>query len=112
MQFLSFGAAKRLLREDSPDNFDQMLKKLYSNVNGVDQMCKINELKTLRNLCPCEDTDMMLHVEGRVENAELSIDTKHPFILPSRHALTRLIILNEHSRAGHAGSAYTLMLSR
>ena len=47
-----------------------------------------------------------------LENAELPIDTKHPFILPSRHALTRLIILNEHLQAGHAGPAYTLMLSR
>ena len=53
----------------------------------------------------------MLRVEGRLENTELPIDTKHPFILPSRHALTRLIILNEHSQAGHAGPAYTLMLS-
>ena len=55
---------------------------------------------------------MMLRVEGRLENAELPIDTKHLFILPSRRALTCLIILNEHSQAGHAGPAYTLMLSR
>ena len=112
VQFLSFGDAIRLLREDSPDKFDQMLKKLYSKANGADQMRKINELKALRNLRPCVDTDMMLQVEERLENAEPPIDTKHPFILPSRHALTRLIILNEHSQAGHAGPAYTLMLSR
>ena len=36
VQFLSFGAAISLLREDSPDKFDQMLKKLYSNANGAD----------------------------------------------------------------------------
>ena len=112
VQFLSFGAAIKLLREDSPDKFDQMLKRLYSNANGADEMRKINELKTLRNLRPCVDTDMMLRVEGRLENAELPIDTKHPFFLPSRHALTRLIILHEHSQAGHAGPAYTLMFSR
>ena len=112
VQFLSFGAAIRFLREDSPDKFDQMLKKLYSNANGADEMRKINELKILRNLRPCVDSDMVLRVEGRLENAELPIDTKHPFILPSRHALTRLIILHEHSQAGHAGPAYTLMLSR
>ena len=34
-------------------------------------MRKINELKPLRNLRPCVDTDMMLRVEGRLENAEL-----------------------------------------
>ena len=80
-----------------------MLKKLYSNV-----VRKINELKTLRNLHPCVDTDMMWRVKGRLENAELPIDINHPFILPSRHALTRLIILNENSQAGHAGPAFGL----
>ena len=33
-------------------------------------------------------------------------------ILPGRHALTRLIVLNEHANAGHAGPSYTLMLTR
>ena len=58
------------------------------------------------------NTNMKLRVEGRLENAELPIDTKHPFISPRRHALTRLIILNEHSQAGNAGLSYTLMLFR
>ena len=89
-----------------------MLKKLQSNVNSAEQRRKINELKTLRNLRPCVDAEFMLRVEGRLENAELPIDTRHPFILPSRHALTRLIILNEHTLAGHAGPSYTLMQTR
>ena len=88
VQFQSFGAAITLLKEGSPDNFNHMLKKLQSNVNSAEQRRKINELKTLRNLRPCVDAEFMLRVEGRLENAELSIDTRHPFILPSRHALT------------------------
>ena len=40
------------------------------------------------------------------------MDTRHPFIIPSRHALIRLIVLNEHILAGHAGSLYTLMQTR
>ena len=44
-QFQSFGAAITLLKEGSPDNFDQMLKKLQANVNSAEQMRKINELK-------------------------------------------------------------------
>jgi len=54
----------------------------------------------------------MLLVEGRLENADLLLDTKHPFILPSRHALTRLIILQEHINAGHARPSYTLIKTR
>ena len=54
----------------------------------------------------------MLRVEGRLENAELPVGTRHPFIIPSRHILTRLIVLNEHILAGHAGPLYTLMQTR
>ena len=51
-------------------------------------------------------------MEGRLENADLPTDTKHPIILPSRHALTRLVVLYEHSDAGQAGPLYTLMKTR
>ena len=51
-------------------------------------------------------------MEGRLDNASLPVDTKHPIILPGRHALTRLVVLNEHADAGHAGPLYTLMLTR
>ena len=51
-------------------------------------------------------------MEGRLYNSALPVDTKHPIILPGRHALARLIVLNEHANAGHAGPSYTLMLTR
>ena len=51
----------------------------------------------------------MLRFEGRLENTELPVDTRHPFIIPSRHALIRLIVLNEHILAGHAGPLYLVM---
>ena len=44
-----------------------------------------------------------------LENADLSTDTKHPLILPGRHPLTRLIIVDEHAKDGHAGPCNTLM---
>ena len=75
-------------------------------------MRKLNELKSLRNIRPCVDSDLMLRVEGRLENAELYVDTRHQFIIPSRHALTRLLLLNEHILARLAGPLYTLMQTR
>ena len=54
----------------------------------------------------------MLRVEGCLENANLTTDIKHSTILPSKHPLTRLIILNEHAKAGHAGPFYLLMRTR
>ena len=75
-------------------------------------MHHVSELKTLCNLRPCVGPDSMLRVEGRLENASLLVETKHPYILPGRHALTRLIVLSDHSNAGHAGPSYTLMQTR
>ena len=82
-----------MLQKGTPDDYDQILEKLSRDVVN-NQMRKLNELKSLRNLRPCVDSDLMLRVEGRLENAELPVDTRHPFIIPSRHALTRLIVLN------------------
>ena len=73
---------------------------------------EFNELKSLRNSRPCVGHSMLLRVDGRLENADLPIDMNHPIILPGRHPLTRLIILDEHSKCGHAGPSYTLMKTR
>ena len=62
----------------------------------------------MRNLRPCVGSDSLLRVEGRLENAALPVNAKHPVILPGRHALTRLIVLNAHELTGHAGPRYTL----
>ena len=75
-------------------------------------MHHVRELKTLCNLRPCVGPDSMLGVEGSLEDASLPVDTKHPHLLPGRHALTRLIVLSEHSNARHAGLSYTLMQTR
>ena len=107
-----FGSAVKFLKDNSPDKFDTLLKRLDAQASHVKEMHHVNELKTLRKLRPCVGTDLMLRVEGRLENAALPVDAKHPIILPGRHALTRLIALHEHVNAGHAGPSYTLMLTR
>ena len=100
------------MQKGTPDVYDQILKQLSRDVVNSNQMRKLNKLKSLRNLRPCVDYDLMLRFEGLLENAELPVDTRHPFIIPSRHALTRLIVLNEHILAGHAGPLYTLTQTR
>ena len=105
-----FGDVIEPLCEGSPDDFEVVLKRIGAGSNGNTR--QVHELKTLRNLRPCIASDLSLHVDDRLENAELSTNTKHPIILPGRHALTRLIVLSEHSSAGHAGPLYTLMKTR
>ena len=110
-----FGDVVDLLKSDTPDAFESFLKSLGNEAKNAEQLRWISELKSLRNLRPWVDASYLLRVEGRLENAKLPLDTKHPFILPSRHSLTRLIVIQEHVEAGHAGHAgpsYTLMRTR
>ena len=103
-----FGAAIDALRRGSPDDFEAVLKRLYKQPGNIENTRRINELKTLRNLRPCVDSELLFRVQGRLDNAELPTDTRHPLILPGRRALTRLIVFHEHSDSGHAGpSLYT-----
>ena len=112
IQKTHFGTAIKLLQEKSSDPYDLIFKKLGNSLSDLEHVRRVSELKTLRNLRPCVDNDLMLRVEGRLENADFPTDTKHPLILPSRHPLTRLIILDEYAKAGHAGPCYTLMRTR
>ena len=77
VQSQNFGAAIDVLTKESPDDFETFLKRRVNNVNSPDEKRQVNELKTLRNLRPCVG-NMLLRVDGRLENAELPTDTKHP----------------------------------
>ena len=112
VQSQCFEDAVQILKRDSADAFDAILKRTNQNANNAAHMKRVSELKTLRNLRPCVGTDSIFRVEGQLENAELPLDSKHPIILPGSHALTRLIVLHVHVFAGHAGPSDTLMKVR
>ena len=100
VQINFFGDAVDLLKADTPDAYESCLKSLANEAKNVKQLLRISELKSLCNFRPCVDASYLLCVERRLENADLPIDTKHPLILPSRHPLTRLIVIQEHVEAG------------
>ena len=112
VQSRNFGAAIKLLGGGSPEKFESFVSRWSKNATDPDEKRRVNELKTLRNLRPCIGQDLLLRVDGRLENANLPVDTKHPLILPGRHPLTRLIVFSEHCKSGHAGPAYTLLKTR
>ncbi|XP_044594851.1 uncharacterized protein LOC123272215 [Cotesia glomerata] len=59
-----------------------------------------------------QDTDGIIRVGGRLENAPDSDQQKHPAILPRDAALTRLIISDAHQRTMHGGTQLTLACTR
>ena len=71
VQRTHFGAAIKLLQEKSSDAYDLIFKKLGSSLSDLEHVRRVSELKTLPNLRPCVDNDLMLRVEGRLESADL-----------------------------------------
>ncbi|XP_054721896.1 uncharacterized protein LOC129231540 [Uloborus diversus] len=49
-----------------------------------------------------------MRLGGRLEFSEFSLDNKHPVILPTTSAFTRLIVLKEHEKIMHGGTSATL----
>ncbi|XP_076676250.1 uncharacterized protein LOC143373173 [Andrena cerasifolii] len=63
----------------------------------------IPKLSRLRSLNPFLDKNGIIRLGGRLANARISYDERHPIILPSKHPFTNLIVLHEHLRLLHAG---------
>ncbi|XP_074106315.1 uncharacterized protein LOC141532055 [Cotesia typhae] len=58
------------------------------------------------------DTEGIIRVGGRLENAPTSDQQKHPAILPRDAGLTKLIISDAHRRTFHGGTQLTLAFIR
>ncbi|XP_049873592.1 uncharacterized protein LOC126373008 isoform X4 [Pectinophora gossypiella] len=59
-------------------------------------------------LSPFIDDSGVLRVGGRLKNAALNYEKKHPALLDSKHHLTKILMAAEHLRQGHAGPQHTL----
>ncbi len=57
---------------------------------------------SLLKIKPFEDENNQLRVGGRLTNAPIPFEAKHPVILPNNHHVTQLIISHYHLRLGHA----------
>ena len=56
--------------------------------------------------------DKIVRVGGRLKHSPLSYDEKHPMLLPSDHAISRLVVKDAHNRVLHAGRERTLCETR
>ncbi|XP_029178626.1 uncharacterized protein LOC114946340 [Nylanderia fulva] len=67
---------------------------------------------TLAKLTPFLDDHGVLRVGGRLKNALLTQDERHPMIIPTSSWLTRLLVESCHRRTLHGGVQLTLGLLR
>ena len=54
------------------------------------------------------DQEGLIRCDGRLEKADLQLDTKYPLLLPKRDRFTELVITSFHKNYLHAGVSHTL----
>lgn len=89
------GALHILIKKDQEQHFNEDIKFIKQ------RQCE--KLVKLRSLQPFIDNEGLMRVGGRLDNAPISYDQKHPIILPKDSHLAKLIIEQEHKRTLHAG---------
>nr|XP_012152412.1 PREDICTED: uncharacterized protein LOC105664083 [Megachile rotundata] len=68
----------------------------------------VHKASALYSLNPFLDERELIRVGGRLSNAFIQYNKKHPLVLPGRHQFSDLVIRHEHARLLHAGSQQVL----
>ncbi|UYV73090.1 hypothetical protein LAZ67_10001791, partial [Cordylochernes scorpioides] len=84
----------------------------YIDLKQLEAFQPLSGKSPLIKLNPFLDKGGLLRVGGRLNNALLSFDQKHPIILPKAHYITQLVIRHYHERLLHAGVQLTLSAIR
>ena len=64
-------------------------------------------LTPLRKYCPFL-FEGVLRISGRLQKSEFSFDLKHPIVLPKRHHVTGLVVMDAYVRCGHFSANFVL----
>ena len=123
-----FAVSSRLLTVDELEAATLQIAKLvqrqvFSNeISTLERLSETNPCSTalpkmtskhssIRKLNPIM-MDGLMRVGGRLQRSHLSLDIKHPIILPNDHNITELIIMHFHQVEGHCGIQHTLAAVR
>ena len=78
-------AEELILKDIQKEVFDKEIRSLQQSEN----LPRSNQLAFL---CPFIAGDKILRVGGRLKNASLPFESKHPVILPGNHRVTKMLI--------------------
>jgi len=76
------------------------LAKEYGSLSQGKPFSQKSKLVSLR---PILGSDGLLRMGGRLQNANLDYDTRHPILLPKDHPVTKAIIAYYHDKYLHGG---------
>ena len=109
-------AEKEILRHVQRESLKEEIAILQATGSGVGDVARtrkgqINKSSRVSKLDPWL-MDGLLRVGGRLENAPLQLDAKHPIIPPASHQVVCLIISYYHHTSGHSGTEHVLSMIR
>ncbi|KAK3733047.1 hypothetical protein QZH41_008874, partial [Actinostola sp. cb2023] len=81
----------------------EWVKSTQNEMQGQENFKQLSKILQI-----VKDKEGILRCYGRMENAELDIDTREPIILSKNHKLTELIVQDCHVRVKHCGVRSTL----
>nr|CAI5820860.1 unnamed protein product [Callosobruchus analis] len=87
---------KVLIRKVQASSFPEEIHYLHNNK-------PLRKSSKLLSLSPFLDDERLLRVGGRLNKSMCDYGKRHPYILPSKHVFTTLVINQEHKKCLHAG---------
>ncbi|XP_032416936.1 uncharacterized protein LOC116718815 [Xiphophorus hellerii] len=105
-----------MCKDLSPDDFltakrvilSSLQRKSYPELFAcIRDQKEISKHSYLRKLSPYIDDSGCLRVGGRLAQANLQSDEANPYIIPSHHHLTTLLVRHYHQRVQHQGRLFT-----
>jgi hypothetical protein len=73
---------------------------------------KLPKGSVITKLSPMIDSNGLVRVGGRLERAQLTVEERHPIILPGSHNITTLIVKHYHHEVKHQGRHFTIVDNR
>lgn len=86
--------------------------EFFEEIENLRTNKQVDKKSKILSLNPFLDKHGLLRVGGRIKNANISEDMKHPIIIPHSHQLTDLIIDHAHKLCFHGGARLTLAFIR
>lgn len=94
-------------------NAEKAILREVQNVYYHEEIVNIKRKQPIKNtngilsLTPTIDDDNIIRVTGRLQNAAITYNEKHPIILPYRACISRLIVRESHLKCLHGGNSLT-----
>lgn len=109
-------SSNKLCGTISVDELDTALTFIIKTLQNVHLSREMSELKNgkiisnknVASLTPFLDLNGLIRVGGRLTNADVPYEQKHPLLLPSHNRIVELMLNCEHKRLGHAGAQTVL----